>query len=199
MPYRDISSRADARAHLNASIRMLYQDTRVPVREITRLAGVSERNIYALVRRLGCRSRGRKAVPAVKRINARASAACRRAAKRQRKLAAAARTELKRHAAERQAQRKHDAELRVLSKLTKALRELSRLDAADAARAGREARNAAEKAANLAERRRELARRIANLTQTPNTSNQRSHDRSAGQSLHEPVPPAPARIRLVSD
>ena len=196
MSYSDVSPRADARAQLNASIRTLYQDTRVPVREIARLTGVTERNIYALVRRLGCRPRGRQAVPVEKRINVRASVACRRAARRQRTLASAALAQLKRHAAERREQRKRDAAVRVLSKLTQALRELSRLDAAEVARADTHARTAAEEAARLDERRRELARRIANLTRDTNASDRPPRDHSVGQSPHEG---APARIRLVSD
>ena len=36
MPHRESSSRADARATINACIRTLYEDTLVPVREIAR-------------------------------------------------------------------------------------------------------------------------------------------------------------------
>ena len=50
-----------ARRAQNDAIRTLYEETLVPVREIARLAGVTERNIYALVRRLGCRPRLRLA------------------------------------------------------------------------------------------------------------------------------------------
>ena len=63
------SSCADAFRARNDSIRVLYEDTPVPVREIARLVGVTERDIYALVRRLDCRPRlrladdGRRIVP----------------------------------------------------------------------------------------------------------------------------------------
>jgi hypothetical protein len=59
---------ADARRAQNDAIRTLYEDTLVPVREIARIAGVTERNIYALVRRLGCRPRVRLASGGGRRI-----------------------------------------------------------------------------------------------------------------------------------
>src|SRR5688572_10644143 len=59
---------ADARRAQNDAIRTLYEDTLVPVREIARVAGVTERNIYALVRRLGCRPRVRLASGGGRRI-----------------------------------------------------------------------------------------------------------------------------------
>ena len=62
------SSHALARRAHNDAIRVLYEDTLVPVREIARLAGVTERNIYALVRRLGCRPRIRLASGGGRRI-----------------------------------------------------------------------------------------------------------------------------------
>jgi len=57
-----------ARRAQNDAIRTLYEETLVPVREIARLAGVTERNIYALVRRLGCRPRLRLASGGGRRI-----------------------------------------------------------------------------------------------------------------------------------
>jgi hypothetical protein len=203
MPHRELIPRIDARATLNASIRTLYEDTLVPVREIARLAGVSARNIYALVRRHGCRPRGRSAARAGKRLAAattrRAAAACRRAAHRQRKLAAVARAELKRHATELRAQRKREADARALALLAQALRELARLDARNLARAGAhaqaEAAEAAE-AADLDQRRRALAIKIANLTRDASPLDPPAADAAAVQAPHQT---AAARIRLLSD
>ena len=59
---------AHARRAHNDAIRTLYEDTLVPVCEIARIAGVTERNIYALVRRLGCRPRVRLASGGGRRI-----------------------------------------------------------------------------------------------------------------------------------
>ena len=128
-------------------------------------------------------------------VNARASAACRRAARHQRKRAAAAAVQLKRCAAERQAERERDAAVRGLFKLAQALRELARLDAARAARAGTGVRAAAEEAVRLDARRRDLARRIANLAHDADTPS----PAPAGHSGQVPHAFTPARIRLVSD
>ena len=146
---RTLSPRALTRSALNAAIRTLYEDTRVPVREIGRLAGVSERNIYALVRRLGCRTRGRRPVPAEQRIDEKAAAACRRAARAHRKLAAAA-------LSQRQARRERVCLLRTLNHLARAVGHLAAIDRGRAA-------EAAATAADLDARRRALARRLAAL------------------------------------
>jgi hypothetical protein len=200
MPHRELIPRVDARATLNACIRTLYEDTLVPVREIARLAGVSARNIYALVRRLGCRPRGRNTVRAGKRLAAattrRAAAACRRAAERQRKLAAVARAELKRHATQRRAQRQREADARALSLLAQALRELARLDARNLARADAHAQAEAVEATDLDERRRALAIKIANLTRDASPPDPPADEAAAAQAPHQT---AAARIRLLSD
>jgi hypothetical protein len=200
MPHRELIPRVDARATLNAAIRTLYEDTRVPVREIARLAGVSARNIYALVRRHDCRPRGRNTARAGQRLAAattrRAAAACRRAAERQRKLAAAARAELKRHATARRAQRKREADARTLALLAQALRELARLNARNLARAGAHAQAEEVEAANLDERRRALAIKIANLARDASPLDPPAADAAAAQAPHQT---AAARIRLLSD
>ena len=118
---RTLSPRALTRSALNAAIRTLYEDTRVPVREIGRLAGVSERNIYALVRRLGCRTRGRRPVPAEQRIDDKAAAACRRAARSHRRFAAEARER-------RKAQAERACLLRTLHHLSRAVGHLAAID-----------------------------------------------------------------------
>jgi hypothetical protein len=216
MPHRELIPRANARATLNACVRTLYEDTLVPVREIARLVGITERNVYATVRRLGCRPRmrlapggGRRLVPLADSKPAmrggggldaagvrRAARAVRRAVERQRKLAAAAVTDRQSRAAERNARRKCDADLRALSQLGQAFRELVRLEAAEQARAGERAHAQAAEAARTEERRRELARRIANLTRDAPAPDARGADAVAVQ---EPRKATGARIRLVSD
>jgi hypothetical protein len=216
MPHREPSSRANARPTLNACIRALYEDTLVPVREIARLAGITERNVYATVRRLGCRPRmrlapggGRRLVPLSDAPPAmrgdagldaalvrRAANACRRAVERQRKLAAVALARRQSRAAARSAERKCAADLRALSQLGSAFRELARLDTAENAQAEARARAAAEEAARTEERRRELARRIANLSRDVRASEAPSADSATDQASRKTTP---ARIRLVSD
>jgi hypothetical protein len=156
MPSRPKSPRARARAALNAAIETLYQDTRVPVREIARLAGVSERNIYALVRRLGCRTRGRRPVPAKQRIDKPASAACRNAARHHRKLVLRAAAERDARMAARERRRDRARLLRTLTCLSRALRDLAAIRIGQAAR-----RKPAD--ADLEARRQALARRLAAL------------------------------------
>jgi hypothetical protein len=57
-PSADAPSRNDQQApSLQDCICALYEHSLVPVREIARLAGITERNIYATVRRRGCRPR----------------------------------------------------------------------------------------------------------------------------------------------
>src|SRR5262249_8291774 len=48
---------AVARAKLNAAMRALYEDTAVPVREIARLAGITDRAVYTLASRYHWRLR----------------------------------------------------------------------------------------------------------------------------------------------
>ncbi len=153
---RTSSPRAQARAALNAAIRKLYQDTRVPVREIARLAGVSERNIYALVRRLNCRTRGRRPVPPDQRIDTRASAACRRAARDHRRLVLRAAAERDAKMTARKRRRERGRLLRTLTYLSRALHDLA------AVKVGQTIRREPE-AADLEVRRQALARRLAAL------------------------------------
>jgi predicted DNA-binding transcriptional regulator YafY len=57
-----------ARAAHNELVTMLYERSGMPVREIATLCGISERNIYARVRRLGCTPRIRLAPGGGRRI-----------------------------------------------------------------------------------------------------------------------------------
>ena len=151
---RTNSPHTRARDALNAAIRTLYEDTKVPVREIARLAGVSERNIYGLVRRLGCRSRGRDPVPAEDRIDPRAAEACARAAEGFRKITDQAAVIRTAKLATRQARSKRAGLIRHLNYLSRALRDLAAIDVGRPARAKR---------ADLEARRQALARRLAAL------------------------------------
>jgi len=144
---RTNSPHTRARDALNAAIRTLYEDTKVPVREIARLAGVSERNIYGLVRRLGCRSRGRDPVPAEDRIDPCAAEGFRKITDQ----AAVIRTA---KLATRQARSKRAGLIRHLNYLSRALRDLAAIDVGRPARAKR---------ADLEARRQALARRLAAL------------------------------------
>jgi hypothetical protein len=49
-------------------IARLYEQSLVPVREIARLAGITERNVYATARRLGCKPRMRTAPGGGRRV-----------------------------------------------------------------------------------------------------------------------------------
>ena len=134
------SPHALARRVLNDSIRTLYEDTLVPVREIARIAGVTERNVYALVRRLGCRPRvrlapggGRRIVPFTAATDGpldaksvqRALTRCNRAVRKANRLAAAARAARDERAAMRQARRAAGTKARTLVLLARTLRDLA--------------------------------------------------------------------------
>ena len=136
------SPHALARRAQNDSIRTLYEDTLVPVREIARLAGVTERNIYALVRRLGCRPRVRLATGGGRRImpfeNAtdapldaesvqRVVQRCDQAVQKANGLAAAARVARDDRAAKRLASRAAGADARTLALMVRAMRDLAAL------------------------------------------------------------------------
>ena len=216
MPREKPSPYLRAREKFNACIRTLYEDTLVPVREIARLAGITERNVYATVRRLGCRPRmrlapggGRRLVPLAdtrpaKRGGAgldaagvrRAARAFRRAVEHQRELANAALVEQQSRAAARNARRKNEANLRALAQLSQARRELGRLVAAEKARVDARARDAAEEATRTAELRRELARKLANLTHDVPVPDAPA---ASAAPVHEPRQDTNARIRLLSD
>ena len=143
----------------------------MPVREIARLSGITERNIYAIVRRLGCRPRlrigpggGRRIVlpgdatdpPPALDANAaqRAIEAC--ALVRQQLHAGAAATAEAAHrsAAARLSNRAAEADARTLSILVRALRDIAGLEGA--------AKPAKLKppAGDIDKMRRELTRRI---------------------------------------
>jgi hypothetical protein len=130
----------------------LYERSLVPVREIARFAGITERNVYATVRRRGCAPRmrlgpggGRRMVllsdggspgeldeQAVMRLKA----ACVRAREHLQQTAAA-NAELRRRKVDaRQSRREIEADGRVLSVLTRALSDLARVDDLVATRHG---------------------------------------------------------------
>jgi hypothetical protein len=142
-----------ARRAQNDAIRTLYEETLVPVREIARLAGVTERNIYALVRRLGCRPRvrlasggGRRIVPsgtagtadsldaAVVRD---AIARCADAVDQARRLADASRAARTRSAALRQDRKAASRQARVLALLARTMRDLAAVKTGEARRTAR--------------------------------------------------------------
>ena len=126
---------------------LLYERSLVPVREIARLAGVTERNVYALVRRRGCRPRlrigpggGRRAFSledAPCELDAaeaeRAIAACAAARARLHAAAEAQAQERERRAVLRQARKETEAEARALLLLCRALRDLDAAAAPDRA------------------------------------------------------------------
>jgi hypothetical protein len=132
----------------NDSIRALYEDTPVPVREIARLVGVTERKIYALVRRLGCRPRrqlagdGRRVVPRaapttcdlnsenVQRVVQRCSEAVAHA----KHVAAATRAARDERIARHQARRSAEADARTLLLVARAMRDLAAITSGAAAR-----------------------------------------------------------------
>ncbi len=137
------SPHADARRALNDAIRTLYEDTLVPVREIARLAGITERNVYGLVRRLGCRPRmrlapggGRRIVPFQQPTNAPLDAesmqqliqSCERAVQQASDLAADSRASRERRSEARRAVRESQTQARILSSLVHALRDLTVVD-----------------------------------------------------------------------
>ncbi len=216
MPQRETAPHARAREQLNAAIRTLYEDTLVPVREIARLVGVTERNLYLTVRRLGCRPRmrlapggGRRLVPLSDAPPAmrggagldaagvrRAARAIERAVAQQRMLTATVLAERERCAAARIARRQGEADMRALAHLSQARRELARLQAAESARAEARARDMAVEAARTAELRRELARKLANLVSDAQAPDAPATDTPAVQAPHNATG---ARIRLLSD
>jgi hypothetical protein len=120
---------------------MLYQHSLVPVREIARLAGLTERNVYATVRRRGCAPRvhggpglGRRivapadeAAPAPLDIAAarQAIAACAKARERALDAAAARAAARRQRTARRQAFRDAEIEARSLSAVAGALQRLA--------------------------------------------------------------------------
>jgi hypothetical protein len=150
MTASDAPSRAPDKPSLQDCICLLYEHSLVPVREIARLAGLTERNVYATVRRRGCRPRvhvgadgGRRLVvpahdtpPEVLDLAAmqQAVAACAQA--RQRALDAAAERAAARSArvARKQAIREAEAEARTLSTIAGALRNLAIAEDSGAAR-----------------------------------------------------------------
>lgn len=126
------------RAH-NDAIRKLYEDTLVPVREIARVAGVTERNVYALVRRLGCRPRvrlasggGRRVVPfavSPAALDADSAAAlrqsCKEAAAALERLADEARAVREKRSASRRDLRAARTQARGFALLARAIRDLT--------------------------------------------------------------------------
>lgn len=133
---------AEARRAQNDAIRTLYENTLVPVREIARVSGVTERNIYALVRRLGCRPRvrlasggGRRIVPLttygeppsaldIASVNS-ALQRCKEAVAHAERIAAAARTSKDKRAALRRAHKSSETHARVFALMVRALRDLA--------------------------------------------------------------------------
>ncbi len=133
---------AEARRAQNDAIRTLYEDTLVPVREIARIAGVTERNIYALVRRLGCRPRvrlasggGRRIVPLaatgepppaldMASVNS-ALKRCQRAVRHANRLTVQARAERDKRAALRQGGKDAATQARTFALVVRAMRDLA--------------------------------------------------------------------------
>lgn len=148
-------SPASAAPSLHDHICQLYERSLVPVREIARLAGITERNVYATVRRRGCAPRMRLGPGGGRRLAAltegdapagldaqavtRAIAACEQARERLQRSAAANAEALARKANARQSKREIEADARVLSVLTRALQDLARVDELNAARDGAKA------------------------------------------------------------
>jgi len=143
------TTHANARRAQNDAIRTLYEDTLVPVREIARIAGVTERNIYALVRRLGCRPRlrlasggGRRIVPVGVSGEAFALDAdgvtsalqrCKDAVSDIERLTAKARSAKDKHAAMQQGQRPAQTEASVSVLIVRTMRDLAAITDGDAA------------------------------------------------------------------
>jgi hypothetical protein len=150
MTQSEAPCRAPAPPSLQDCICLLYEHSLVPVREIARLAGLTERNVYATVRRCGCRPRvhvgaggGRRiVVPANEALPETldvaavqlAIAAC--AAARQRSFDAATERTAARSAkvARRQSIREAETEARTLSTIAGALRNLAIADRGGQAR-----------------------------------------------------------------
>ncbi len=175
---RDHSPRARKRVgeSVQACVRVLYEDTLVPVREIARLAGITERNLYLMVRRLGCRPRmrlasggGRRIVPLAAAGKAargepldaegvqRAIEACARAVQHRHEEAAVKQAASQQLLARKRTRREADTNLRTLTYLMRALRDLSALNVRAAA-----VRQAAprEPPTDVEELRASLSRRI---------------------------------------
>jgi hypothetical protein len=128
----------------------LYEHSLVPVREIARLAGITERNVYATVRRRGCAPRMRLGPGGGRRMLAlgdgdapaeldeqavlQVIAACVQARERLQQTAAVNAEARRRKAHVRQSKREVEANARVLSVLTRALQDLARVDGLVAAR-----------------------------------------------------------------
>jgi hypothetical protein len=179
---------AQAKPSLHECIRVLYENSLVPVREIARLSGITERNIYAIVRRLGCRPRLRIGPGGGRRIalpgdaadpppaldaNAaqRAIEACARVRQQLHAGAAATAEAAHRSAAARLSNRAAEADARTLSIMVGVLRDLAAIGGASEA-AARKPDDGADAM------RRELARRIETMVR----------DRAA---LSPQPPPAP--------
>jgi hypothetical protein len=146
----DAPYRAPAQPSLQDCICLLYEHSLVPVREIARLAGLTERNVYATVRRRGCRPRvhggpglGRRivvpaddALPQALDVDALRRAIVDCAEARQRTLDAAAERAAARSArvARRQSVREAETEARTLSRIAGALRDLAIADGGEGGR-----------------------------------------------------------------
>jgi hypothetical protein len=142
------ASRAPAQPSLQDCICLLYEHSLVPVREIARLAGLTERNVYATVRRRGCRPRvhggpgaGRRIVvptdetlPPALDVHAAQQAIAASAAARQRAFDAATARAAARSASvvRRQSIRESVTEARTLSTIAGALRDLAAIADRDA-------------------------------------------------------------------
>ena len=153
-------------------IARLYEHSLVPVREIARLAGITERNVYATVRRLGCRPRMRTAPGGGRRVAldyegpepaaldeaalARALTACSEAAQRQREASAAKVQARRQKALARRRKRASEADARTLSMLAQAMRDLAIVEDAVA----RQTDVPASRTRELAEQRQALARKL---------------------------------------
>jgi hypothetical protein len=179
---------ARAKPSLHECIRELYENSLVPVREIARLSGITERNIYAIVRRLGCRPRlrigpggGRRIVlpgdaadpPPALDANAaqRAIEACALVRQQLHAGAAAKAESADRSAAARLSNRAAEADARTLSILVRALRELAAIEGV-----GEAAARKPDDSGDVT--RRELARRIETMVR----------DRAAPVPLPPPAP-----------
>jgi hypothetical protein len=209
-----VSHYAVAREKLTAGIRTLYEETSVPVREIARLAGVSDRALYQLARRhqwrlraplKGCHRRTplpKQRLPHVARTRLSVGSASARRAVRNLQRAAAARrkvrtvaAELEANAAAIYARRKAEAELCALASIGRALVELVRLETATRTKADARVHAddaASAEAAELEARRGRLARMIAGLPQ-------RENDMTAPAASEANPDVFPTRIRLLSD
>jgi hypothetical protein len=143
---------ASAPPSLQDCICALYEHSLVPVREIARLAGITERNIYATVRRRGCRPRLRIGPGGGRRIDVgeaapagpldqaavqRAIDACVAAKMRLEGSAAAAVAAAEQRAARRRSRREAAADQRALLNLAQAMRALAAFGAERAAQRSR--------------------------------------------------------------